>query len=156
VGGGEFTREDKALQTASEAAQMADQKYAHLCQLLPSYSSDREAFYHARDQMFDLIRGTEQVASAVATQTGQAPPAPPPVVPTAASAAATDAGTNPAKGIANVPSTTPPPPPSASPAASPAAQSLAHVTNANQLKAWPKKGSPRRRRRKSHRVLVIR
>jgi hypothetical protein len=105
VGGGELTREDKALQVASDAALQADQKYTHLCELLPSYAHDQQAFYRARDQMFDLIKGTDQVASAVAAQTGQTPPAQPPAVPTAASDAAAGAGINPAKGIANVPAT---------------------------------------------------
>jgi hypothetical protein len=142
VGGGELNHEDKALQTASEAAQMADQKYTRLCELLPSYASDQQAFYHARDQMFDLIRGTEQVASAVAAQTGQAPPAQPPAVPTAASTAATDAGINPAKGIGNVPATSSAATASASPA--PASQGgPTNVTNAaNRLKAVAQKKAP--------------
>lgn len=143
AGGGQFTREDKALQTASEAAQMADQKYTRLCELLPSYANDQQAFYNARDQMFDLIRGTQQVASAVAAQTGQAPPAPQPAVPTAASSAASDAGTNPAKGIANVPAASSAATPTASPAGSPAAQGANNVTNAaNRLKAVAQKKTP--------------
>lgn len=143
VGGGELNREDKALQTASEAAQMADQQYTRLCGLLPSYANDQQAFYHARDQMFDLIRGTDQVASAVAAQTGQAPPARPPAVPTAASTAAADAGINPAKGIANVPATNSAATPAASPAGSPAPQGVTSVTNAaNRLKAVAEKKTP--------------
>jgi len=145
IGGGEFSREDKALQTASEAAQMADQKYTRLCELLPSYANDQKAFYGARDQMFDLIRGTQQVASAVAAQTGQAPPAPQPAVPTAASSAAADAGANPGKGIANAPAASSAPTPTASPApaGSPAAQGINQVTNAaNHLKAVAKKKAP--------------
>jgi hypothetical protein len=157
VGGGELTREDKALQVASDAALQADQKYTHLCELLPSYSHDQQAFYRARDQMFDLIKGTEQVASAVAAQTGQSPPVQPPAVPTAASDAAAGAGINPAKGVANVEATTPP---GSSPAASPSSsnagnQGLAKVTSAadhlKQLaeKKAPGKGSSKKKRSSS-------
>lgn len=103
VEGGEFTKEQQALQTASDAAQQADQKLTRLCNMLPSYSNDQQGFYRVRNQMFDLIAGTTYVASAVAAQTGQAPPAPAQSVPTAASAAATDAGIDPAKGVANPP-----------------------------------------------------
>src|SRR4029077_6765889 len=95
--------EQKALQTASDTAVRADEQYTHLCNLLPSYSHDQVAFYKARDQMFDLIRGTNQVASAVAAQTGQAAPAPLPSVPTVAAGAAASAGINPGKGVANLP-----------------------------------------------------
>jgi hypothetical protein len=124
---------------------MADQKYTRLCEMLPSYAHDQQSFYHARDQMFDLIRGTQQVASAVAAQTGQAAPALPPAVPTAASSAAADAGTNPAKGIANVPTTSSAAAPTASttPAGSPATQGLSNVTKAaNHLKAVAAKKAP--------------
>jgi hypothetical protein len=106
VGGGELNKEQKALQTASDTAVQADQQYTRLCKLLPSYSHDQVAFYKARDQMFDLIHGTNQVASAVAAQTGQAAPALPPSVPTLASNAAASAGINPGKGVANLPATT--------------------------------------------------
>jgi hypothetical protein len=145
LGGGELTREDKALQVASDAALQADQKYTHLCELLPSYANDQQAFYRARDQMFDLIKGTEQVASAVAAQTGQTPPVQPPAVPTAATDAATGAGINPAKGVANVPATTPPassaaPSPSASNAGN---QGLSKVTSAaDHLKQLAEKKAP--------------
>lgn len=103
VGGGEFTKEQKALQTASDAAQQADQKLSRLCNMLPSYSNDQEGFYRVRNQMFDLIAGTTYVASAVAAQTGQAQPAQLSSVPTAATAAAAGAGIDPAKGVANPP-----------------------------------------------------
>ena len=147
VGGGELTREDKALQVASDAALQADQKYTRLCELLPSYAHDQQAFYRARDQMFDLIKGTEQVASAVAAQTGQTPPAQPPAVPTAASDAAAGAGINPAKGIANVAATAPSAPSAAaspSPSSSNAGnQGLAKVTSAaDHLKQVAAKKAP--------------
>jgi len=103
VDGGELTREQKALQTASDAAIQADHKFTRLCTMLPSFTGDRQKFYRARDQMFDLIAGTNSVASVVAVQTGQAPPAQPIAVPTVASAAAAKAGINPAKGVANPP-----------------------------------------------------
>ncbi len=142
-GGGEFTREDKALQTASEAAQLADQKYTHLCELLPSYSNDQHAFYDARDQMFALIKGTQSSAATVAALTGQATPAPAPAVPTAATTAATDAGVNPAKGIANLPSTTSPAAAAATPAGTPSSQQINNVLNAaNHLKAVAQKKVP--------------
>jgi hypothetical protein len=145
VGGGELNREDKALQVASDAALQADQKYTRLCELLPAYSSDKQAFYRARDQMFDLIKGTEQVASAVAAQTGQSPPVQPAAVPTAASDAAAGAGTNPAKGIANVPATTPSgSPAAASPTSSNAGnQGLSNITSAaDHLKQVAAKKAP--------------
>ncbi len=145
VGGGELNREDKALQVASDAALQADQKYTHLCELLPSYASDQQSFYRARDQMFDLIRGTEQVASAVAAQTGQLPPVQPPAVPTAASDAATGAGINPAKGVANVPATAPSGSPAAPSTSSSNAsnQALSSVTSAaNHLKQVAEKKAP--------------
>src|SRR5205814_1530430 len=78
----------KALQNASDAAIQADQRYIRLCSLLPSYSNNQAAFYRARDQMFDLIAGTTDVAKAVANATGQPAPAPAPTVPTAAPSAA--------------------------------------------------------------------
>lgn len=103
VEGGEYTREQKALQTASDAAQQADQKYVRLCKMLPAYSNDKPGFYRVRDQMFDLIAGTTHVATVVAAQTGQAPPTATQPVPTAAADAAASAGVSATKGVANTP-----------------------------------------------------
>jgi hypothetical protein len=82
-----------------------------LCALLPSYAhGDKEAFYKARDDMFELIKGSQNVATAVATQTGQSAPANLPSVPTAATDAAKTAGVDTSKGVSN-PSATPAQPP---------------------------------------------
>jgi hypothetical protein len=118
VQGGELKTEPKTLQVASDAAQQADDKFTRLCRLLPAYSHDKQAFYKTRDQMFELIAATTYVASAVATQTGQNPPAPLTSVPTQSTSAATAAGTNPAKAVANPPTSA-----SSPPAASPSKQS---------------------------------
>ena len=66
----------------------------------------RLLFTGAGIRCFDLIHGTNQVASAVAAQTGRAAPALPPSVPTLASNAAASAGINPGKGVANLPAPT--------------------------------------------------
>ena len=118
VQGGEVKTEQKTLQAASDAAQQADDKFTRLCRMLPSYSHDQKAFYKTRDQMFELIAATTYVASAVATQTGQSPPAPLTGVPTESTSAATAAGTNPAKAVANPPTSA-----SSPPAVSPSKQS---------------------------------
>ena len=99
VEGGEFTRDQKALQTATDAAQQADQRFTRLCRLIPMYANDKTAFYRVRDQMFDLIAGTTTMASAVAVQTGQMSPTAPASVPTASTDAAKSAGVNAAKGV---------------------------------------------------------
>jgi hypothetical protein len=91
----------KALQTASDAAIRADQAYTRLCSLLPAYANNQVAFYKARDQMFELIVGTQQVAAIIATTTGQTPPAAAPSVPTAAPDAAKKAGADTTKAVAN-------------------------------------------------------
>lgn len=130
VEGGEFNKEQKALQTASDAAQQADQKLTRLCGMLPSYSNDQQGFYRVRNQMFDLIAGTTYVASAVAAQTGQAPPAQPASVPTAATAAATSAGTDPAKGVANPPAPASATTSTAPPTGGTAGQDLTKLQNA--------------------------
>lgn len=122
--GGEYHKEAKVLQSASDAAEQADQKFTQLCRLLPSYLNDQKGFYRVRDQMFDLIAATNYVASAVAAQTGQTPPVQPTSIPTASTAAAASAGTNPTKAVANPVATTssaaksPTPNPSTSPSGS--------------------------------------
>jgi len=124
----------KALQNASDATQQADQKYTRLCSLLPMYSHDQAAFYKARDQMFDLIAGTTEIAKQVANTTGQPQPANPPTVPTAAPTAATSAGTNPTKAVAN-PASKPAPsvPTTASTDQTPKKASLADNKKLNSL-----------------------
>lgn len=142
VEGGQFTRDQKALQTASDAAIQADQKFIRLCRLLPSYASNKDAFYKARDQMFDLIMNTNYVASAVASATGQTPPAKPATAPTAATDAATAAGTSPSKAVANTAAkkTQTPPTTTTTSSASAAAQI---VDAAKKLKRVAKKPAPR-------------
>ena len=145
VGGGELNKEQKALQTASDTAVQADQQYTRLCTLLPSYSHDEVAFYKARDQMFDLIRGTNQVASAVAAQTGQAAPAAPPSVPTVATDAAAGAGINPEKGVANLPSATTAAPTTTNPAPATSDAALSNLLSAtSKLKKAAEKKVPSR------------
>ncbi len=147
VGGGELNTEQKALQTASDTAIRADEQYIHLCNLLPSYSTDQVKFYQARDQMFDLIRGTNQVASAVAPLTGQAQPAAPSSVPTVSTAAAASAGIDPAKGVANLPIATATP--SGTPASTPAtnAAALSNLKNAtSRLEKVAQKKAPAHRK----------
>lgn len=145
VGGGELNKEQKALQTASDAAVRADEQYTRLCNLLPSYSHDQVAFYRARDQMFDLIRGTNQVASAVAAQTGQTAPAPPPSVPTVAAGAAANAGINPRKGVANPPMSTTSSPATTTSAPQTPNAALSNLVNAtSKLKKAAEKKPPSR------------
>ncbi|MBA3832920.1 MAG: hypothetical protein H0X34_13705 [Chthoniobacterales bacterium] len=154
VEGGELNKEQKALQTASDAAQQADQKLTRLCNMLPSYSNDQQGFYRVRNQMFDLIAGTTYVASAVAAQTGQAPPAQAASVPTAASAAAAGAGINPAKGVANPPVSASSGPPEASSSAASAAgtdgqalkklkSAVSNLNKVSQKKAPSRRASPK-------------
>jgi hypothetical protein len=143
LGGGEFHKEQVALQTASDAAQQADEKYTRLCKMLPSYSNDRGGFYRVRDQMFDLIAGTTQVASAVAAQTGQAPPASPSTVPTAAADAAAGTGVDPAKGLANAPAPAAATSSTAPTTAKAGSKSLAKLESAvTKLKQVAKKKAP--------------
>ena len=146
VGGGEVSKEQKALQTASDAAIQADQQYIHLCNMLPSYSHDQVGFYQARDQMFDLIKRTNQAASAVAALTGQATPAPPPSVPTVATGAAESAGTSPTKGVANLPieTTTTRTTSTSTPGTSKVALSNLVTATSKLQKAAEKKPPPRR------------
>ncbi len=54
VEGGEFSRDPKVLQTASDAAIRADQEFVRLCSQLPSYANDREQFYALRKKMSDI------------------------------------------------------------------------------------------------------
>jgi hypothetical protein len=111
VGGGEYNRTVTPL-GVTDTLQAANLKYRQLCNLLPSYANgNKEAFYKARDDMFELIKGSQNVATAVATQTGQAPPANLPTIPTAAPDAAKTAGVDPSKGVSNPPPTQPPAPP---------------------------------------------
>ena len=146
VEGGEFTKEQKALQTASDAAQQADQKMTRLCNMLPSYSSDQEGFYRVRNQMFDLIAGTTYVASAVAAQSGQAQPAQPSSVPTAATAAAAGAGIDPAKDVANPPAPASQATSAASSAAGVGGQDLTKLKSAvSKLNKVSQKKTPSRR-----------
>jgi hypothetical protein len=105
VGGGEYNRTVTPL-GVTDSLQSANLKFRQLCSLLPSYANgDKEAFYKARNDMFELIKGSQNVATAVATQTGQAPPANLPTVPTAATEAAKTAGVDPSKGVSNPAST---------------------------------------------------
>ena len=105
VGGGEYNRTVTPL-GVTDSLQAANLKYRQLCNLLPSYANgDKEAFYKARNDMFELIKGSQNVATAVATQTGQSPPANLPKVPTAATDAAKTAGVDPSRGVSNPPTT---------------------------------------------------
>jgi hypothetical protein len=110
VGGGEYNRTVTPL-GVTDSLQAANLKYRQLCSLLPSYANgDKEAFYKARNDMFELIKGSQNVATAVATQTGQSPPASLPTVPTAATEAAKTAGVDPSKGVSNPSPTSAQPP----------------------------------------------
>lgn len=106
VEGGEFSRDPKALQTASAEAIASDQEFVRICSQLPGYSNDREAFYALRKKMSDIALHTNEVAAAVATGTGQATPAPLPALPTAASAVASNAGVDQSTAVANPPAAT--------------------------------------------------
>lgn len=103
VEGGEFSRDPKVLQTASDAAIQADQKFVRLCSELPGYANDREQFYAMRKSMSDIALHATDVATVVATGTGQATPAPLPALPTAAASAASEAGVDTSRAVANPP-----------------------------------------------------
>lgn len=105
VEGGEFSRDPKDLQVASDAPIRADQQFVTFCRQLPSYSNDKVGFYARRDQMSDIVLNATHVATVVANSTGQATPAPLLMLPTASTAAATDAGVNPSNSVANPPAT---------------------------------------------------
>ncbi len=103
VEGGEFSRDPKVLQTASDAAIRADQEFVRLCSQLPSYANDREQFYALRKQMSDIALNATAMATVVATGTGQSTPAPLPALPTAAASVASDAGVDTSRAVANPP-----------------------------------------------------
>ncbi len=104
VEGGEFSRDPKVLQTASDAAIRADHEFVRLCSELPSYANDREQFYAMRKKMSDIALNATSVATVVASGTGQSTPAPLPALPTAAAGVATDAGVDTSRSVANPPS----------------------------------------------------
>jgi hypothetical protein len=151
VGGGEYNRTVTPL-GVTDSLQSANLKYRQLCNLLPSYANgDQEAFYKARNDMFELIKGSKDVATTVATQTGQAPPPKLPAVPTAASDAAKTAGVDPSKGVANSSAT--PTPPSVSKNPPPrnlnAAAKREVRSAARRLKQIARKPSPRKSKAKA-------
>ena len=113
VGGGEISRTytPPTEKSVTKELEEANQKYKGLCRLLPTYAHGRkEDFYKARDDMSELIKGSKNVATAVATLTGQSPPASLPTLPTAATDAAKTAGVDPSTGVSN-PSPSPAQPP---------------------------------------------
>lgn len=103
VEGGEFSRDPKVLQTASDAAIRADQEFVRLCSQLPSYANDREQFYALRKQMSDIALNATAMATVVATGTGQSTPAPLPALPTAAASVASEVGVDTSRVVANPP-----------------------------------------------------
>ncbi len=145
VEGGEFSRDPKALQTASDAAIRADQEFVRLCSQLPSFSNDKVGFYALRNKMSDIALNANAVASVVANGTGQATPAPLPTLPTAASTVATNAGVDPTKAVANPPATASAPATSA-PTATTNGDAVAKLNNAvSKLNKASNKKVPKRK-----------